>query len=74
MHPSSTAAVPEAPCCPCRACGQVMEAKYQPGLLPDRPGHFHVTCWNAACWMNGYTLADVNYPTVDLAQYVPVTS
>lgn len=73
MPPTSTAAVPETPRCSCRVCGQVMEAKYQAGLLPGRAGYFYLTCWNGACWMNGYTLADVTYPKVDLSVYQPVS-
>ena len=59
------------PVCRCRACGAVMDARFQPGLLPDRPGHYLVTCWVADCWMRGYTLADTTYGALDLAAYRP---
>lgn len=60
-------AVPE---CPCRVCGQVMEAKYQKGYPEDRPGHFLLTCWQPGCAMHGYTLSDRNYATRDLTAYL----
>lgn len=60
-------AVPE---CRCRVCGQVMEAKYQPGPEADRPGYFILTCWKPDCAMNGYTLAEKTYAEVDLASYL----
>jgi len=69
--PPTVSSAPAAPTCTCRACGQSMDAKYQPGLIAARPGHFIVTCWNPDCWMQKYTFTDVSYPTVDLAAYRP---
>lgn len=65
---ASTPANP--PQCHCRACNQVMDAKFQIGSARI-PGHFIVTCTNSACWMHEYTFTDSYYPSVDLADYQP---
>lgn len=69
MTPTATASAPVKPVCPCRACAVPLDAIYQQGLLPGSVGHYLVTCWQAGCWMYGYTLALPNYPTVDLSIY-----
>lgn len=55
---------------PCVCCGEILEAKYQPSMIPTRPGYWLVTCLQDDCPMNGFTLADVNYPPQDLAPYL----
>lgn len=67
MTPSA-ASSPTTPQCHCRACNQVMDAKFQIGTARV-PGQFIVTCTNPACWMRDYTFGERYYPSVDLAQY-----
>src|SRR5262245_21164304 len=58
------------PACPCRACGQPMDRYFQPSLLPGRPALAFVTCWEQACAMEGFTLGEQDYATLDLSNYI----
>lgn len=63
-------APPEPPVTVCRCCEQPLDAQWQQGLLPERPGYFLLTCWNKACAMHAYTLSDINYDLLDLTPYL----
>lgn len=65
-HPTT----PEPPVTVCRCCGLPLDAQWQPGLLPERPGYFLLTCWNKGCGMHAYTLSDLNYQLLDLTPYL----
>lgn len=54
----------------CRCCSGALDAVWQPPLMKHREGYFLLTCWNKACDMHGFTLADINYMDTDLAPYL----
>ena len=65
----TTADANQRPTYTCRHCGQPAEVLWQPPLLPERPGFYYITCWNA-CALKGYTFSSVSYSTIDLSNYL----
>ena len=68
MNAPDTARPPK-PVCPCRVCGAVMDAFFQPGS-ERTPGTWQVTCFKG-CWMHGYTRSYPAYLTINLDPYKP---
>jgi hypothetical protein len=62
----------DAPICICRSCGGVMEACYQPPLMPGRVGHWLLTCRNV-CPLNKQTFISNTYASIDLTSYLTKT-
>lgn len=54
----------------CVCCGEILEAKFQPSIVRTRPSYWLVTCLNDTCPMQGFTLADCNYPPANLETYL----
>lgn len=51
-------------------CKQVLEAKFQPGLLDHMPGYFLLTCLSESCPLQGFTFANISYPPSNLEVYL----
>lgn len=59
-----------APQIKCRCCGEPIEPKYQPPLLPGKQGFFFLTCETDGCPLVGQTFTTKTYDTVDLTPYM----
>lgn len=54
----------------CRCCNGTLDAQFQMGLMPNRPGYYLITCWNEGhCILAGYTFSEHNYLNRDLTDY-----
>lgn len=64
----------DTPIVPCRCCGETLDAKYQPPIVPGKPGFHYLTCWNKDCQLSEQTFTDKSYLTVDISPYCEQTA
>lgn len=61
---------PQKPTVYCRCCGEIMDAIHQEAMMPGRPSYWLITCWNKQCKMEGQTLSERHYASIDLSKYL----